>query len=302
MSSYFLVLVSGLENKPLGHSTLEKITAYLSSNHIPYSPANWLAPHKALEIYIEQSLTLDRFQTLRQICDQDAVDLFLTPTHHRRKKLLLADMDATIIAGETLDDLAENIGLKDKISAITARAMRGDIDFKSALNERVAMLKDLSVSALQHTLENCKINQGAADVTRVMKRHGAKCYLVSGGFTYFTKAIAEQVGFDGHHGNTLEIEGEKLTGIVIPPILDKDAKLSFLKHYTRTHNLAPSETMAIGDGANDIPMLLGAGLGVGYQPKPLVREQIMNIIVHTDLTSLLYIQGYTWHDIADSTK
>ena len=292
MTDSFLVFVSGKKQVPL----TENIIHSLHPDFAP-QPINWLHAEKAAEIKINTDISLT---SIREIADKNFIDVFLIPALHRRKKLLLADMDATIVEGETLDDLAAFAGLKDKIAAITARAMRGELDFKEALEQRVKMLEGLSVSALQHTLSAMKINAGAKETISVMRKHGAECYLVSGGFTYFTEAIAKTCGFNGHHGNILKIESDHLTGDVIPPILDKNAKLAFLREYTAKCGILREETMTVGDGANDIPMLLGAGTGVGYYPKPLVKEQISNIIIHTDLTSLLYIQGYTWQDISQS--
>ncbi len=289
MTDCFLVFVSGKKDTPLTE-------ALIHSLHVDFAeiPLNWLHPDKAAELKFNTDLSPDFFKEIRKAASPYDVDVFLTPALNRRKKLLLADMDATIVEGETLDDLAACAGLREEISAITARAMRGELDFKGALTQRVKMLGGLSITALQQTLSAMKINDGAIETIRVMRQHGAECYLVSGGFTYFTEAIAKACGFNGHHGNFLEIEGEHLTGYVIPPILDKDAKLAFLHNYMAKNSILKEDTMTVGDGANDIPMLLGAGIGVGYHPKPLVQEQISNLIIHTDLTSLLYIQGYTW--------
>jgi len=293
MTTYFLVFVSGKKEIPL----TEKFILSLHSD-FEGSQMNWLREKVVAELEIDTNISSDTFKHIQTLTHQNDIDVFYVPKEHRHKKLLLADMDATIVEGETLDDLAAYAGLKDEIAAITARAMRGELDFKEALTARVKMLEGLSVTALEHTLSAMKINAGAEDVVRVMRANGAECYLVSGGFTYFTGVIGKKCGFNGHHGNVLEISDGHLTGEVIPPILDKDAKLAFLREYTEKAGLHPEETMAIGDGANDIPMLLGAGTGVGYYPKPLVQEKIANIIVHTDLTSLLYIQGYTWQDIS----
>lgn len=293
MTGYVLIFVAGKEEYPLDTNILAPFRKLL----LPHT-LNWLHPNKAAEIHLTMPVELN---ILREAASQYGIDVFQVPSEHRRKKLLLADMDATIVEGETLDDLAGFAGLKDKIATITERAMRGELDFKEALEQRVKMLEGLSVTALQRTLFAMKLNKGAKDVVRVMRKHGAECYLVSGGFTYFTGAMANECGFNGHHGNVLEIIDDRLTGNVIPPILDKTAKLTFLREYTQKCGILRAETMAVGDGANDIPMLLEAGTGVGFEPKPLVKEQIPNAIIHTDLTSLLYIQGYNYQDLGQDT-
>lgn len=291
-----LIFVSGHQQKPICEEDILFLT-----NHVALENQKWLHAGKAFEINTTSNITQEFLQKLRnEYFNARQIDVFCIPheSETRRKKLLLADMDATIVEAETLDELAAEAGIKDKIATITARAMRGELDFHAALTERVAMLENLSVSALQKTLDRMVINAGAETLVKTMRKHGAECYLVSGGFTFFTGAIADKCGFNGHHGNTLDIKNEKLTGKVIPPILDKDAKRNFLKHYTQKLNLTTADTMAVGDGANDIPMLLAAGLGVGYRPKPAVKDNLENNIVHTDLTSLLYIQGYTEADFA----
>jgi len=294
---HVLVLVSGNEQKPLSLGAIAHAETLLENNGILCDEPHWLHPHKAAELHLSAPMGEGLWRLLRDELGADLIDVFQVPQHNRRKKLLLADMDATIVEGETLDDLAAMVGLKDKIAAITARAMRGELDFRAALTERVRMLSGLPVTALMDTLSAMKINQGAETVVRVMRAHGAQCYLVSGGFTYFTGAIAERCGFNGHHGNVLGIAGEALSGDILPPILDKDAKLAYLRQYRDALGLGADDTAAIGDGANDIPMLEEAALGVGFYPKPLVKEKIANCIIHTDLTSLLYVQGYTWQDI-----
>jgi phosphoserine phosphatase len=225
------------------------------------------------------------------------IDLFITSPDRRRKKLLLADMDSTIIDSETLDELAAHAGkdkgLGEKIAAITARAMEGKLDFNSALYERVALLEGLPATALKQTLQKMNLNPGAKTLIATMKKSGAKCVLVSGGFTFFTGAVAKTCGFDAHHGNTLGIENEKLTGKVEGAIINKTAKLEFLKSYTRSLKIKLEETLAIGDGANDIPMLQAAGLGIGYKPKNAVKDEIDNLILYGNLTAALYAQGFT---------
>ncbi len=262
--------------------------------------AAWLAKGKAACIALDKRPPRVDIERLWAHCADDRIDLFITPERNRRKQLLLADMDATIVTTETLDELAVHAGLQDEIPAITARAMRGELDFKDALRERVALLKDLPHDALGETLRRTVLSDGAAVFVRTMAAAGALCVLVSGGFTIFTGAVADQAGFHLHHGNVLGIRGGKLTGFVEDPILDKTAKLDYLKHYRGKLNISLDGTLAIGDGANDLPMLQEAGLGIGYRPKPLVRAHIDNCIFYGDLTAALYAQGFRAEEFADA--
>jgi phosphoserine phosphatase len=214
----------------------------------------------------------------------------------RRKALLIADMDATIVAGETLDELAAAAGLKDRIAAITTRAMRGEIEFKAALRERVAMLADLPVTALEDTYKRIRFNPGALALVRTMRAAGVFTVLISGGFHFFVSRIAATAGFDAFECNDFEIAGDRLTGRVIEPVLDKDAKLAALKRFAAERGLPLAATMATGDGANDLPMIKAAGLGVAYRAKPLVVAEAPAAIRHGDLTALLYLQGYRRED------
>lgn len=292
-----LVFVAGA---PESHPILPSDLDFVYEKH-KGTDLVWLRNNIAAEIRITQEIEPHTFRDIRNHFSKQMVDVFLVPAENRRKKLLLADMDATIVVGETLDDLAAHAGLKDEIAAITACAMRGELDFQEALTARVGMLKGLPVSTLQTTLDQMEFNQGAQDAVRILGQLGTHCVLVSGGFTFFTSAIASQCSFHNNHGNVLGIADEKLDGTVIPPILDKNAKLEFLKSYAGNMGIPLAETMAIGDGANDIPMLTAAGLGIGYRPKPLVKEHVQNYILYSDLMSLLYIQGYTWQDIQSHT-
>ena len=221
------------------------------------------------------------------------LDVFVQPKDEfRRKRVLVADMDATMIEGETLDELAAHFGLKDKIAPITAMAMRGEIDFAEALRKRVGLLKGLPVSALYETLKGVRFSKGGKTLVGTMNRFGAKCVLISGGFDMFTSHVAATLGFYKNVGNRLGIANEKLTGEVIPPIVDKYTKQKMVEEEARRLRLDARSVVAIGDGANDIPMLQAAGAGVGYFGKPAVQEATPFQIRHTDLTSVLYLQGY----------
>lgn len=296
--AFVLVFVAGAPERPLTAGHLAEIERFLDDASLRFSTRPvWLRPHQAAEIRVDDKPLPSQLAGLRTLLEPDRIDVFVTTVENRRKKLLVADMDATIVTTETLDELAAYAGLKEEISAITTRAMKGELDFQEALKARVAMLKDLPLRALQDTLDATVYSSGAEALVKVMRHAGATCVLVSGGFTFFTSAVAGQIGFHFHHGNTLGTDGEKLTGSVEGAILDKHAKLNFLQDYSEKMGLDPVQTMAIGDGANDLPMLEAAGLGLGYHPKPLLLENLENCIIHTELTSALYIQGYTWQEI-----
>lgn len=210
----------------------------------------------------------------------------------RKKKLFVADMDATMVKQETLDELAGHLGLKDKISQITEKAMRGEIDFQGALRLRVGMLKGLTLSAIFETLARVEYSNGASTLVKTMRRFGTTCVLVSGGFDLFTMPVAETLGFNKNYGNRLEIVDGKLTGEVIPPIVDKDAKERIVVDMARAGGCDMKQVATIGDGANDVPMLKKAGTGIGYFGKPAVIAATPHQIRYTDLRSVLYMQGY----------
>jgi phosphoserine phosphatase len=221
------------------------------------------------------------------------VDVCVQPAEGRRKRLLVADMDSTIISCECLDELADFAGVKAAVSAITERAMRGELNFESALRERVGMLKGLPVNALQDCYDQrVRLNPGARTLIATMGASGAKCLLVSGGFTFFTGRVAAAAGFAGDRANRLIEADGLLTGAVAEPILGKAAKLSALREEAAILGLEPSATLAIGDGANDLAMIEAAGLGIAYRAKPIVAAQAHARIDHADLTALLYFQGY----------
>jgi phosphoserine phosphatase len=217
---------------------------------------------------------------IRTKANQAQIDVNIISGHIRRKKrLLLADMDATIIRDESLDELADLAGIADKIIPITKRAMAGELDFQEALSARLSFLNGQPETLLHQVVKNTQITNGAHELVGTMRAHGAHCYLISGGFT-------------DHHSNIIGISNGMLTGKVVPPILDQQAKLRFLEHYIKKFNLKPDDCLCVGDGANDMAMLQHAGMGVAFQGKPTLREKIELQLNHTDLTGLLYLQGY----------
>lgn len=227
------------------------------------------------------------------------VDVCVQPVAGRRKRLLIADMDSTIINVECLDELADFAGVKAQVAAITERAMAGELAFEGALRERVAMLKGLGLDALQRCYdERVRLNPGAEILVRTMAAHGARCVLVSGGFTFFTSRVATAAGFHDNRANTLIEEGAWLAGLVGEPILGREAKLAALREEVAALGATPADALAVGDGANDLAMIEEAGLGVAWRAKPVVAAQADARVDHADLTALLHFQGYRAEDFA----
>jgi phosphoserine phosphatase len=231
-------------------------------------------------------------QQVRAALTGKAIDAIATKAGGRRKRLLVADMDSTIVTVETLDELAAHAGVKEQVAAITRRNMNGEIDFADALRQRVAMLHGLARDALEATWRSVQVMPGARELVATMRAHGATTMLVSGGFTYFTSRVADLLGFDMHHANTLVDDGSVLTGKVAEPVLDRGSKCDTLVTLAAAKRLDLSETMAVGDGANDLDMLRAAGLGVAFHAKPIVAKAIPARIDYADLRALLFIQGY----------
>jgi phosphoserine phosphatase len=257
-----------------------------------------LHPERAIDILVKADAPALITLLQQKMSALGAFDIFVQANDSfRKKKLFVADMDATMVQQETLDELAAHLNLKDRIAQITEKAMRGEIDFHAALRMRVGMLKGLPLEAIFETLAKVEYSHGAATLIKTMNRHGTKCVLVSGGFDLFTEPVAATLGFAKNFGNRLEIVDGKLTGEVIPPIIDKDSKERIVVDQARALGCDMKQVATIGDGANDIPMLKKAGTGIGYFGKPAVIEATPHQIRHTDLVSVLYMQGYRQREI-----
>ncbi|HQT46020.1 MAG: phosphoserine phosphatase SerB [Acidocella sp. 20-63-7] len=282
--SHIVILVANRQAGPLTQADAERARDFCSGQHL-----SWLSPAQAAEFIVKNAPDVAQ---LKMVLAHQALDVFVTKFRGRRKAVLVADMDSTIVTSETLDEVAAFAGIKEQIAAITRRSMNGEIDFATALRERVGMLKGLDLSALERTWQAIEYCPGARTLIATMRHFGATTALVSGGFTFFTARVAAELGFDINRANVLLDNGSQLTGEVGEPILDRDAKLATLKVLAEKRGIKTTATLAVGDGANDLAMLKEAGLGIAYYAKPIVAEQVQNRIEHTDLTSLLFAQGY----------
>jgi phosphoserine phosphatase len=257
---------------------------------------NWL--HQRVACEIEFPSAADPVAAARAVIGNRPVDVALVPAAGRRKQVLVADMDSTMIEQECIDELADAVGIKAEVAAITERAMNGELDFEQALRTRVALIKGLERAAIEEVRrERITLAPGGRALIHTMKAYGAYTSLVSGGFTFFADYFAKRIGFDEAIANVLEFDGDRLTGTVASPIVDKSTKLRRIEALAAERNLPMSATMAVGDGANDLDMIKAAGFGVALHAKPHVAAQAGIRIDHGDLTALLYLQGYTDEDI-----
>jgi len=262
-------------------------------------PAVWLAPDEAAEFPV--AAVPGNLDAVRAEIAGMAVDLNCLPAENRRKKLLLADMDSTMIGQECVDELAAEAGVGARVAEITARAMNGELDFEAALTERVGLLKGLPVAIIETVIrERITLAPGGHALVATMKAHGARAVLVSGGFVQFTGRIAGRLGFDEHRANRLIEREGLLTGEVARPILGREAKVSALAGLAAQMGIAEADVLAVGDGANDLGMIARAGMGVALHAKPVVAAAAPVRVDHGDLTALLYLQGYGREDFAPS--
>jgi phosphoserine phosphatase len=305
--SYVATLISAPQHPAVSDDLAARLAAKLPHGRV----GAWLHPGVALDILFDEpadkpavaaepNTTLTR--VLRSLVGALPVDIVVQPQDGRRKKLLVADMDSTMIGQECIDELADYAGFKDRVAAITERAMRGEIAFAPALRERVALLRGLPAATVDRVIaERIRLNAGAATLVRTMRAHGAYTCVVTGGFTAFMKPLAKAIGFDEYRANTLLTDSAgRLTGEVAEPVLGREAKRDTLLALCARLRLSREQTLAVGDGANDIPMIEAAGLGVAYHGKPALREIAGALIDHGDLTALLYAQGYRREEFVET--
>ncbi len=294
-----LTVIGNPAESALSGTLVSAIEANLAFKGANILESRWLSEGEAYDIVLSY-LEPEKCEKLaRDTLRQERVDIIAQEAATRKKRLLITDMDSTMIREECIDELADFVGKKAEVSAITERAMNGELDFEKALNERVALLAGLPVSTLEQVYrERIHFMGGARELVATMKENGARCVLVSGGFTFFTSRVREALGFDADYSNQLEIENGRLTGRVMQPILDKNVKLQTLLAECTNHLIPLSESMAIGDGANDLPMLLGAGCGIAYHAKPSVEASARTRLRYANLRGALFAQGYSVDEFA----
>lgn len=297
---FVLTLLADPSAQRLAEHQVDHARAALAESGARVGKPDWLAAWTACDLPFEGIDPDQADAAVRQYLADTPLDLFAQPSVNRRKLLLIADMDSTIIGQECIDELADFVGRRDEVAHITDRAMLGELDFADALRARAAMLHGLEQSEMERAFkERIRLNPGARTLVQTMRNAGAYTALVSGGFTFFTARVRKAVGFQFDQANELEMRDGLATGNMVEPILDRTAKLTVLHRLCTEHRLDPSQSLAVGDGANDIAMIQAAGLGAAYHARPLVAAAASARINHGDLTALLYLQGYRAAEFVD---
>lgn len=289
-----ITLVSNHTSADNIRNAIDAVRQTLKGKGLATTHPKWLSEDEACDIMIEETRAPDYDQLIENICDGFELDYCIQSNRDRRKKLLIADMDSTIITVECIVELADFVGLRDEVSDITEKAMRGEIEFKEAFRERVRMMKGLSEDVLHKAYnERVTVTAGAKQLVSTMKAHGAYTALVSGGFSFFTSRVRTEVGFDMDESNELLFGPDGVSGEVQEPILDSNAKLSRLCQLRDELQLKVKDVLAVGDGANDIPMINEAGLGVAFWAKPTTAAAANASVKYGDLSTILFYQGYS---------
>ena len=283
--------LGGLDAK----ETAEKAKGILERFGLAYASAHTVAEEEAVDVYVKEAPTPETAKDAQQALEEafEKADVFVQATEGRQKKLFFSDMDSTMIGQECIDEIAFTMDFGEMTASITERAMRGEIPFTESLKMRVALLKNAPVSALQEVYDKrIHLSEGAPRLLEGLVAHGVKTVLVSGGFTFFAKRVAEELGFDDYHANVLQEKDGVLTGKVEGDVLCGQTKKTLLEKYAGEANISPKDAMAVGDGANDIPMIETCGAGVAYRAKPATEEAARFKLRHNDLDALLYVMGY----------
>jgi len=290
----------GSTARPLTPLDVAAITGHIAQHQAVVTGQDWLCPFEACDVTLEDESGVPLAATLPRL--RNALYAYLHPRGfdavvqaaggNRRKKALFADMESTLIKEEMLEELADTLGLRAPVQRITTRAMNGELDFRAALAARMEVLQGVPAATVEALVARMTVNPGAAALVATMRAAGAHCVLVSGGFRIFTRALAAQLGFHAEHGNQLDIAEGKITGRLVEPLLDKHRKQEIMAATLAAQGLAAADSLAVGDGANDLPMLLAAGLGIAYHAKPAVQAEAPHRLKFADLRGLLWAQGY----------
>ncbi len=291
--SFILSLIAGSTTHTIEEAAVDSLLRQINVSH---SGIDWLDPGTACDVHLPKEIALtvsNLLESVRETLAGAPIDVNVIPAADRRKRLLIADMDSTMIGQECIDELGDVAGVGDQIRDVTRRAMRGDIEFEAALRDRVSKLAGLPARAIETVIQDrITFTPGGRTLVQTMKASGAYCALVSGGFTQFTGYVAAECGFDMHQANQLKVRDGELTGEIIEPALGRNAKVETLYKLISSHGIYLTDVIAVGDGANDIGMLQEAGMGVALHAKPIVKAAADMRIDHGDLTALLYLQGY----------